>query len=500
MCSNDKRGVPFGNTPLIKAEGSYKPREACGVFAVSFTELTNVMNVVLSGLKALQHRGEDGCGIAYVVEGDNTTNQTLDTMKSSIKLHKSVGLVHNLRKSIFDDMNESREDDLEWSEVTLNTKSAISHVRYGTQGGNTLTYVQPFSDVEKTTAIAFNGQIEPGRFKSDTESLFNRFQLALKRMYELNEVESETNSGKECDLEFVSNLTFARDNEAFSAVGIHKSRIYAFRDCFGTRPLFIAQFKHFDRQGIAVASESCAFNHLDIIEVREVQPGSLIVIENGEVIKQYNLKTPPHRFCAFEALYFSREDSLYTSESYYEVRKNLGKMLALASREKDINVDLVIGVPQSGMPSALGYSRECGLPLEFGLLKNRYTGRSFIQSDDSKRKEMVEDKLQVQSSAVRGKRVIVVDDTIVRGHTMKHIVDLLRKAGALEVHVRIPAPPILSPCTKGVDTGRETKLPAADLLSNELELHIGADSLSFLSLDELKEVIGDGICTDCFIL
>lgn len=488
MCSRSNRGEPKGSTPLMKPTKDKKPKEACGVFAVSFNEPAGLSEAVIQGLKALQHRGEDGAGIAFFIqESAHTNDQNSGERARGVQLIKSTGFVGNLVQSINDHGYE-----------TIVANAAIGHVRYGTQGGHDLDYVQPISDLNREVAIAFNGQIVPDNALSDTETLLMRFTSFLDKILSMKGECDAFKHRSELRSDLVSELTEAAENEAFSAVAIHGNQIFAFRDRFGTRPLFISRIKHLERAGIAVASETCALNHLDPEQIAEVRPGSFIVIENGVVLEEVVVDTPAKRFCSFEALYFSREDSLHNSDTYYEIRKRLGMSLARSNRELDQGLDVVIGVPQSGMPAALGYSRESGIPLEFGLIKNRYLGRSFIQSSDMKRLEMVGDKLQVQKSAVRGKSVIVVDDTIVRGHTMKRIVGLLKRAGALEVHVRISAPPILSPCTKGVDTGRETKLPAAELHHEQLEAYIGADSLSFLGLNDMGSIIGCELCKDCF--
>lgn len=463
-------GVSNKGTPHIvkKAGNSQGLKEACGVFACSFEKPLDLDIYLEKGLKGLQHRGEDGAGIAFV-DHDNR-----------LKTYRTRGLVPDLIHALGQD--------------TIKSHQAIGHVRYGTCGHEGQDLVQPLAKENLGVAIAFNGQIETGRFKSDTERLLDLFLTFT------NEFESSSLSSGN-DFKLIQGLTKASDKEAFSVLALYEGKIYAYRDANGTRPLFMAHVEEGQHKGIALASETCAFNHFDVLGVKEIRPGSLHIIEKGQVLSVHESQDQKKKFCAFEALYFSREDS-YHSEglSYYDIRKALGRALALADRDSDQTMcDIVVGVPQSGMPAALGYSNESGIALEFGLIKSRYQGRSFIQPSEGQRKQVLEEKLQIQASAIRGKRVLVVDDTLVRGHTMKHIVKMLRRAGAASVHVRIGAPPILSPCSKGVDTGRETSLPASDLSHAALRDHIGADSLRFLTLNMLEDVLGQDNCQACFL-
>jgi len=446
-----------------------KPKEACGVLAISTSQVVDHFNYLYKGLKSLQHRGEDGAGIAWIKNSPLQSEQNNDPM---IEVHKSKGLV----------------DDLFINKIAVSSTTSIGHVRYGTQGGNSLEFVQPYLSFSGGMALAFNGQIKMGKFRSDTERLQARFEKHL-------DIGS-------CDVsdKVLEELIHTDDDEAFSAVVIHGNQIIAVRDCNGTRPLYICEFEVESVIGIMVASETCVFSNLNAHNIREVQPGSLIVIENGKILKYLTSKNTVKKFCTFEGLYFSREDSQYKGESFYELRKKLGEHLANRTSNRLSNADLVVGVPQSGLPAALGFSRASGIPFELGLIKSRYAGRSFIKSSEIKRIETVEDKLHVQTSVVRNKSVVVIDDTLVRGHTMMRIVSLLRRAGAKEVHVCIAAPPIKAPCYKGVDTGREKNLMAAQLNVDELRQQIVADSLHFVDIKALFDIMGSEICTDCFEL
>jgi len=430
----------------------------CGVFGVS-TELNiSHSEMLYKGLRCLQHRGEDGAGIAWYSEASEKLEQ-----------YKTAELV----KSLYDSVQN------------VKTKASIGHVRYGTQGGFDLEYVQPILSPDGKIAMAFNGQVSTEKDQKDSEALLIRFMFFLNQ---------NTLSSEPTDL---TKLIQPKCNEAYSAAALRKDKLFAFRDLRGTRPLFIGHFKNSGITGIAVASETNAFHHLDCYKVDEVEPGTVLEIEAGHITNTYKLDASRRSFCAFEGLYFSREDSTYREESFYSIRKRLGEALA-AEDLNDRIADVVIGVPQSGLPAALGYSNASQIPFELGLIKDRYLGRTFIQSSESKRIKAVEEKLHIQRSVVKGKSVLVIDDTIVRGHTMTHIVKQLRIAGAKAVHVRIAAPPVITPCEKGIDTGRETRLPASDVCIETLRGKIGADSLKFLSQNALYTVMGKELCTECF--
>lgn len=463
-------GVPYKGTPHIvkKAGNSQGLKEACGVFACSFEKPLDLDLYLEKGLKALQHRGEDGAGIAFV------------GLDNRLKTYRTRGLVPDLVNALGQD--------------TIKSHQAIGHVRYGTCGHEGQDLVQPLVKEDLDVAIAFNGQIETGRFKSDTERLLDIFLTFTKKLG------ASPLSGSD-DFKLIQGLTRASDKEAFSVLALYEGKIYAYRDANGTRPLFMAHIEAGQDKGIALASETCAFKHFDNVRIKEIRPGSLLIIEKGQVLSVHESQDQKKKFCAFEALYFSREDSYHLEGlTYYEIRKALGRALAVADGDAGQTMcDIVLGVPQSGMPAALGYSNESGIALEFGLIKSRYQGRSFIQPSEGQRRQVLEEKLQIQASVIRGKRVLVVDDTLVRGHTMKHIVKMLRRAGAASVHVRIGAPPIVTPCSKGVDTGRETSLPASELSRAALRDYIGADSLRFLTLNMLEDVLGQDICQACFL-
>lgn len=460
-----ERGVPCTCTP--QTIDSPELKEACGVFACSLESPMGLSPYLEKGLKALQHRGEDGSGLVYL----NSNNK--------LTVHKTTGLVQ--------DLFEPLEKD------NMTSHLALGHVRYGTSGKDKEDLVQPLVKKESNLAIAFNGQVETRGCKSDTARLLDLFATFLEAF--------NSSQDKNVKEQLIEKLTRASSQEAFSVVALHDDFLYAYRDENGTRPLFMADVDIDGQKGIVLASETCAFNQFEVSSISEISPGGLVILKSGKVVFDHAPQKNKKLFCAFEALYFSREDSLYCQgKSYYDIRKEIGCALARTDNHGGLpKMDLVIGVPQSGMPAALGYARQLGVPLEFGLIKSRYQGRSFIQPSEDQRKRVLEEKLQVQASVISGKHVLVVDDTLVRGHTMKHIVRMLRQAGAKSVHVRIGAPKIVSPCSKGVDTGRETRLPASDFSESGLRKHIGADSLEFLRLEMLESVVGKSICRACFL-
>ncbi len=435
-------------------------KEACGVFARSTSNWVMHAECVLEGLQRLQHRGEDGAGMAFYDE----------SLKKN-KVVKAFGVVNRL----YDEMTSELYE--------LKTSASIGHVRYGTSGGQNFEFIQPCSDEQSEISIAFNGQIQAEGSLSDTETLLRRFVSFLKGTSDLHQA--------------VYSLTRSLEGEAFSAVAMFKDRVYAFRDASGARPLFLCSEQNNEGFEVRIASETCAFGNSFSGLLEEVEPGCVVVVEKGKIIERIKT-TYCKRFCAFEGMYFSREDSLYRDLSYYELRKQFGRQLVRRSELNHNNADVVVAVPQSGLSAALGFSQYSSLPLEFGLLKTRHSGRSFIQPTEAERKRCVALKLQLQKSVIYNKRVVVVDDTLVRGHTMHHIVSMLREAGAQSVHVCIAAPPVCSPCTKGVDTGRQTQLPASMFSVEEICCKIGADSLTFLSTEDIYETMGDEICIACF--
>lgn len=449
-----------------------KLKEECAIFGVSvLTE--EAVGITYNGLLALQHRGQEGAGIAAIF--DNT-----------IYCEKGIGLVSEV-------FNGNELDKFPGSKI------AIGHNRYSTTGNNTVENVQPFIAEYLTgrLATAHNGNVTNA--KEIKEKLKN---------YGLN---FHATSDSEVVSSLIAYHVMKRENElegiiqaaeqlkgAFSLVILcSNNKLVAVRDPNGYRPLCIGQSK----DGIAIASESCALDSCGFELVRDVEAGEVIVIENGKITHEkveLTNKTKNSGICIFEYVYFSRPDSLIDHLSVYEARYNMGKILA---KEYPVSADMVCGVPDSGLEAASGYSSESGIPLLSGFVKNRYIGRSFIYPTDAQRENAVRLKLNPLAANVKGKRIVLVDDSIVRGTTSEKIVRALKNAGAKEVHMRISSPPFLYTCHYGTDVDSEEKLIANNLNLDEICKKIGADSLGYISIEGLKEackLCSLPFCTNCF--
>jgi amidophosphoribosyltransferase len=449
---------------------SDNPREACGVFGV-FAPGEDVARITFYGLYALQHRGQESAGIA-------SSNGA-----GPFALRTGMGLV----SQVFD------EEDL----ALLRGHLAIGHTRYSTSGGSLACNAQPIvvSDREAGAeiALAHNGNlVNCAILREDLEAqgvVFNSNADSELIAHLLALAPAGTWEEK-------FHYVMRRIEGAYSLVIMTKDRLFAVRDPMGVRPLCIGQL---NGSGWVVASESCALEHLGLELEREVQPGEVVQIDaNG--IRSFFPVAPARKraACTFEFTYFARPDSRFMNELIYPVREELGAQLA---REHPVAADLVIGVPDSAIPAAIGYARESGIPYREGLVKNRYVGRTFIQPDQRIREAGVSLKFNALSEVLRGRRVVLVDDSIVRGTTTPRVVSLVRRAGAREVHVRITTPPIVSPCFFGVDMATRGELIAAKKSEAEICRHIGADSLGYLSVEGLIQSTRQSeqtLCNACF--
>jgi len=442
-----------------------KFHDECGVFGV-YGHM-EAANLVYLGLYALQHRGQESAGIA---SADGTL----------ITFYKAMGIVAD----IFSEEVLGR----------LHGHAALGHVRYSTTGSSELKNAQPFVvDFERgSIAVAHNGnlvnadalremlEVEGSIFQStmDTEVIVHL--IARSRLDAIEE-------------RIVDALSQVRG--AYSLLFLTRDRLIAVRDPYGIRPLVLGKIKG---GGHVVCSESCA---LDLIEgemIREVEPGEMIVIDGRGVRSSRPFPVTEPRFCIFEHVYFSRPDSIFGGSSVYQVRKRLGRRLAL---EAPAEADIVIPVPDSGVPAALGYSEASGLPFEMGLIRNHYVGRTFIEPQQSIRHFGVKIKLNVVRDVVGGKRVVVVDDSIVRGTTGRKIIKMIRDAGAREVHVRVSSPPTTHPCFYGIDTPLRRDLIAATHTLEEINTYLTSDSVRYLSVEGLHSCVpnhGKGYCNACF--
>jgi len=443
---------------------SDKPHEECGVFGI-FAPGEDVARLTFFGLYALQHRGQESAGIA-----------TSDGDRISIRTH--LGLVNQA----FD------EDDLE----DLSGHIAVGHARYSTSGSTNSCNAGPMvTDTELgPIAVAHNGNL--------TNALALRDELEFKgeRFFATTDSEILTKliarSPGESLVEKIRRA-MPRMIGAFSLTILARESLLAVRDPLGVRPLCIGRL----RDHWVVASESCALMTIGAEFVREVEPGEIIEI-SAKGLTSYPTSDPSrHAMCLFELIYFARPDSIIHGQRLHLVRQRMGEELA---KEEPADADIVVGLPDSAVPAAIGYARESGLPYTEALIKNRYIGRTFIQPDQHLREMGVSLKFNALPEVLEGKRVVLVDDTIVRGTTSKPIVQLLRNAGAKEVHMRVHAPPMMWPCYLGVDLARREELIAARMSVPEIGKFIGADSIGYLSLDGLLAAIGvasNGFCTGC---
>jgi len=440
---------------------SDKPAEACGVFGI-VAPGDEVARLTFFALYALQHRGQESAGIA-------TTDGHL------AYVHKGMGLV----AQIFD------EDNLR----ALRGIMAIGHNRYSTTGTSTLRNAQPYL-IE--TAIGPLGVAHNGNLVNAPHLRLALLQRGVGLTSSSDsEVITQMLAGGHGDWMARIRAFMAQAQGAYALTVLTRDGVYGVRDPWGFRPLCLGRLE----SGFCLASESCALGTIGAEFVREVRPGEIIRLASGSITSVQGRPPEKRALCTFEHIYFARPDSLFDEQTIHQVRQALGRQLA---REAPADADLVIPVPDSSIPHAVGYASESGLPFSEGLIKNRYIGRTFIQPTDRLRKSGIALKYNPLST-VAGKRVVLVDDSIVRGNTAGPLVRLLRGAGAREVHVRVASPPIRFPCFMGVDMATEDELIAANKTVEETCQHIGADSLAHLSLEGMMAAIGnEGYCNACF--
>lgn len=445
--------------------------EECGVFGIFENKTTYVAQSVYHGLYALQHRGQESCGIAVNDDG-------------VFRHHRGDGLVHEVFT------NEKMEH--------LGVGNmAIGHVRYSTTGGKNVNNIQPLviRHIKGNLAVAHNGnlvnapdlrkqfELKGGIFHgtSDTESI--AYSIVAERL---------TSKSTEEAVEKVMNTL----KGAYSCVVMTATKLIAFRDPDGFRPLCLG--KTADGAWI-VSSESCAIDSIGAEFVRDIAPGEIVVISTDGVESIKTHCGSKGNICVFEYIYFARPDSVIEGSSVQLARMRAGRFLA---QEHPVDADIVIGVPDSGLDAALGYAQESKIPYGIGFVKNRYIGRSFIQPNQNQREDAVRIKLNVIKENIKGRRVIMIDDSIVRGTTCARIVALLREAGAKEVHMRVSAPPFKYPCFFGTDVDSQENLIACNFDTvDEIAKEIGVDSLGYLSVSATKKLAENsdcGFCDGCF--
>jgi len=437
-----------------------KLKEECGVFGT--VAVSDAASIVALGLHALQHRGQEAGGIV-THDAEHGFNST-----------RRFGLVRD---------NFTSEKLL----ATLPGPIGIGHVRYstaGSKGGTQIRDVQPFFGEFSMggAALAHNGNIT------------NALQLR-KELIERGSI-FQSSSDSECIIHLMARSmgrtipdrmeeALRKVEGAFSVVAMTRTKLMGCRDPLGVRPLVLGKLG----DGWVLASETCALDIIGAEFLREIEPGEMVVISAEKGVQSHRPFRPAEsRFCIFEHVYFSRPDSILGGQSVYSTRENIGRELA---KESPVEADLVCPVPDSGTPAAIGYSLQSGIPYAMGIIRNQYMGRTFIEPTEQIRNMGVRLKLNVNRALIKGKRVILVDDSVVRGTTSRKIKDMILDAGAAEVHFRIASPPTAWPCFYGVDTPQREKLLAATMSEDEMRDHLGVDSIKFISLDGLYRAVGE---------
>src|SRR6266513_311758 len=451
---------------------SDKFRDECGVVAIY--DHPEAETLAYLGLHALQHRGQESAGI---VSSDGM----------SLHIHKSMGLVAD----IFTEKKLSR----------IRGTLAIGHTRYSTTGDSAILNAQPImvQSNKGMVALAHNGNLtNAGEIRARMEAQGSIFQTSSDTEVIVHLIAQS----REHTLPEAMADALRRVEGAFSLVMISPDRIFAARDPRGFRPLAMGRIpkQPGEKQDtIVFASETCAFDLIGATYERDVRPGELIVVGPEGITSRIYATPAAQSSCIFEHVYFSRPDSLVFGRPVQDSREELGRQLA---RESPADADIVVPVPDSGVTAAMGYASESGIPFRFGLIRNHYVGRTFIEPRQTVRDFGVRLKLNPVRSLLEGKRVVLIDDSIVRGTTSRKIVRMIRNAGAKEVHMRISCPPTISPCFYGVDTPSKKELIAANKSVEEIREFIGAESLAYLSLEGLKKACDDGAqtryCTACY--
>ena len=445
-------------------------KEACGVFGIYDLEGGNVIPSIYYGLTSLQHRGQESCGIAV----SDTKGE-----RGNVQFHKDLGLVsevfkeENLHKMIGD--------------------IGLGHVRYSTTGASIAENAQPLvlSYIKGTLALAHNGNlvnapelkwelVQNGAvFHTTTDSELIAFHIARERVH--------TKSVEEA-----VRKTAEKIKGAYGLVIMSPRKLIGVRDPYGIKPLCLGKREN----AYVMASESCALEAVGAQFMRDLEPGEILTITKDGIQPSVFLPKKKHAHCVFEYIYFARLDSTIDGVRVYDARIRGGKSLA---KSYPVEADLVTGVPESGLPAAKGYSEASGIPFGFAFYKNSYIGRTFIKPTQAERESGVRLKLSVLDSVVKGKRIVLVDDSIVRGTTIANLIHMLKEAGALEVHVRISSPPFLHPCYFGTDVPSNDQLIASGHSTEEICKMIGADSLGYMQIEFLEGMAGNlPLCKACF--
>lgn len=444
--------------------------EECGVFGIYDCDGLDAAKQAYMALYALQHRGQESCGIAVNDDG-------------VIFAHKDLGLIHEVfNRQVLENMSGGQ--------------IAVGHVRYSTTGSSNRENAQPMvmKHIKGTLALAHNGnlvnahelreklELDGAVFRTTNDTEVIAYIIVRKRL-------------KTKSIELAVSETMNEIRGAYSLVLTSPRKLIAARDPNGFRPLCMGKLGN----SVVFSSESCALDAIGAKFVRDIEPGEIVVVdENGVRSIRDHCGKAKTSMCIFEFIYFARPDSIIDGASVHLARQRAGAFLA---QQHPVEADIVVGVPDSGLDAALGYSKESGIPYGFGFVKNRYVGRTFIQPTQGERTTSVRIKLNALKSTVDGKRVVLIDDSIVRGTTSAHIVSLLREAGATEVHMRISSPPFRNPCYFGTDIDSRSKLIACRMSVDEICRSIGADTLGYLDVEHLDHLtVGTkcGFCKGCF--
>lgn len=443
-------------------------KEECGIFGIYSRENSDVARVTYFALYALQHRGQESCGMAV---------NDLD----KVVIRKDVGLVADVFDEKFINETEGR--------------IAIGHVRYAPNGSTGRANAQPLyaKYVKGDLSIVLNGNISNSdKLRKDlieNGALFHSTVDTEIIAYLIAQQRINSKSIEEAVEKVVPML-----EGSFSMLVMSPKKLIAVRDPYGIRPMCIGK----KGECIVIASESCALNAIAADYERDIKPGEIIVVRENDITYNEKYCGGKTALCIFEHVYFARQDSVIDGQSVYDARLEAGRMLA---KQHPVEADMVIGVPDSGICAAIGYAEQSKITYAEGLVKNRYIGRTFIQPTQSQREQSVNIKLNVLKNNVKGKRIIMIDDSIVRGTTLKNIVKMLKDAGALEVHVRVSSPPFMWPCFYGTDIGKRSQLAACKYTLDELRQNIGADTLGFLDAETVCEIAKKSnvnFCTACF--
>ena len=446
------------------------PNEECGIFGLYSESDLDTFSLSQFGLFALQHRGQEACGISVANNG-------------KIVNIKDEGLVLDVYK----DIKEPQ---------TFMGNAVIGHTRYTTAGDKKKYNFQPFFAKNEydqiILSIAHNGNLTNARqLKIGLEAEGVVFKATSDSEVILRLIQKNLDLG----LRGAIKATMEKIEGAYSVVGITRNKFFAFRDFHGIRPLVLGQL---DDKTYVAASESAALDGIGATYIRDIKPGEIVYTsdtENG--LQSFMVKENcERRICAFEYIYFARPDSEMENINVYEIREKSGEKIW---EQAPVEADVVIGVPDSGVPAAIGFSRVSGIPFRPVLVKNRYIGRSFIVPTQDMRERIVNLKLNPIISEIKGKRVVIIDDSIVRGTTSKRLVKILKDAGVKEIHFRSVSPPIIAPCYLGIDTPSKDDLISANMNAEELKNYLGVDSLEFLSMENLISILGSANhCFGCF--